>query len=147
MAKKGAFLYFPINSEYMIFSTPKTRLSIKNQQILQDGLLKNAKNLNFQSFWAKNANYGIFGQNGQKGNFFKKALGKFLSRLQAITNCKVSEKSNERFSSNCVTHARTDERTDANPQVSNDFVERPKRREKDSYTVFYSTLMFLDFSK
>ena len=39
----------------------------------------------------------IFGQNGQNGNFFKKVLGTFLSRLQALTNCKVSEKSNERF--------------------------------------------------
>ena len=34
----------------------------------------------------------VFGQNGQNGNFFKKALGTFLSRLQALTNYKVSEK-------------------------------------------------------
>ena len=55
----------------------------------------------------------VFGQNGQNGNFFKKALGTFFLHLQALTNCKVSEKSNERFSSNRVTHARTDARTDA----------------------------------
>ena len=34
----------------------------------------------------------VFGQNGQNGNFFKKSLGTFFSRLQALTNCKVSEK-------------------------------------------------------
>ena len=51
----------------------------------------------------------VFGQNGQNGNFFKKALGTFLSRLQALTNCKVSEKSNERFSRKSGTDGRTDE--------------------------------------
>ena len=53
----------------------------------------------------------IFGQNGQNGNFFKKALGKFFSRLQALTNCKVSEKSIEQFSSYRVTDVRTYGRT------------------------------------
>ena len=31
----------------------------------------------------------------------KKALGTFFSRLQALTNCKVSEKNNERFPRRC----------------------------------------------
>ena len=44
---------------------------------------------------------------GKTGIFFQKALGTFLSRLQALTNCNVSEKSNERFSSNRVTDVRT----------------------------------------
>ena len=48
---------------------------------------------------------------GKTGIFFKKALGTFFSHLQALTNCKVSEKSNERFSSNHVTGGRTDGRT------------------------------------
>ena len=52
----------------------------------------------------------VFGQNGQNGNFFKKALGTFFSHLQALTNCKVSERSNERFSSNSMTDVRTDGR-------------------------------------
>ena len=39
----------------------------------------------------------VFGQNGQNGNFFKKALGTFLSCLQALTNCNDLEKINERF--------------------------------------------------
>ena len=55
-------------------------------------------------FWA------VFGQNGQSKEIFKKALGTFFLRLQALTNCKVSEKSNERFSRNCVTNERTDGR-------------------------------------
>ena len=49
------------------------------------------------SFWPKWA----------KREFFQKALGTFFSRLQALTNCKVSEKNNERFLSNRVTLART----------------------------------------
>ena len=52
----------------------------------------------------------FFGQNGQNGNFFEKVLGTFFSRLKALTNCKVSEKSNERILSNRVTHVRTDGR-------------------------------------
>ena len=47
----------------------------------------------------------VFGQNGQNGNFFKKALEKFLS----LTNCKVSEKIIKGFRE---TASRTDERTD-----------------------------------
>ena len=48
----------------------------------------------------------------------KKALGIFFLRLQALTNCKVSEKSNERFPRKSVTHERTHERTDVTPKVS-----------------------------
>ena len=65
------------------------------------------------AFWAKMANFGEFlAKMGKTGNFSKKALGTFFSRLQALTNCKVSEKSNERFSSNSVTDGRTHIRTD-----------------------------------
>ena len=41
----------------------------------------------------------------------KKALGTFFSDLQALTNCKVSEKSDEQFPRKRVTNERTDERT------------------------------------
>ena len=55
------------------------------------------------SFWPKWA----------KREFFsKKALGTFLSRLQAPTNCKVSEKSNERISRKTVANGQTDGWTD-----------------------------------
>ena len=71
----------------------------------------------------------IFGQKGQIWKFLakmaktvkiiKKALGTFFSHLQALTNCKVSEKSNERFPRKSVPDdKRTDERTDATPKVS-----------------------------
>ena len=61
-----------------------------------NGLRKNAKNLNFAHF-------------GPKQKFFPKKRT-FFSHLQALTNYKVSEKSNERFSSNRVTDARTNGR-------------------------------------
>ena len=41
-----------------------------------------------------------------------KVFGTFFSHLQALTNCKVSEKSNERFPRKRGTNGRTDERTD-----------------------------------
>ena len=50
----------------------------------------------FWAFWAKMANFG-----------------QFLAKM-GKTNCNVSEKSNERFSSNSVTDARTYVRTDVN---------------------------------
>ena len=34
----------------------------------------------------------VFGQNGQNSENYQKTLGTFFSRLQALTNCKVSEK-------------------------------------------------------
>ena len=75
-------------------STPETRRSAKTSIFGHIG----PKWPILVSFWQKRA----------KREFFKKALGTFLSRLQALTNCKVSEKSNERFSRNCVTHGQTD---------------------------------------
>ena len=70
-----------------------------------NGLRKNAKTTIFGNFESKRPILEVFGQNGQNGNFFEKALGTYLSRLQAQTNCKVSEKSNERISR----YFRTDE--------------------------------------
>ena len=71
----------------------------------------------------------VFGQNGQNGNFFKKALGTFFLHLKALTNCKVSEKSNERFSSNSVTHhVRTDVRTDGRESLG---LQRLRRETKN----------------
>ena len=94
-----------------------------------NGMRKKCENLHFWAFWAKIANFGQFlAKMGKTEIFFKKTLGTFFSSLQALTNCKVSEKSNERFSSNSVTDGRTYGRTDVNPQVSNEFVERPKNQ-------------------
>ena len=64
----------------------------------------------------------VFGQNGQNGENYQKSAWNIFPRLQALTNCKVSEKSNERFPRKSVTdermHARTDVRTNTTPKVS-----------------------------
>ena len=80
---------------------------------------KNGKNLHFLAFWAKMANFGQFlAKMGKTGIFFKKRAWNIFSLLKALINCKVSEKSNEQFSSNHVTHGRTERtygRTGVNP--------------------------------
>ena len=71
----------------------------------------------------------VFGQNGRNGNFFQKSAWKFFSHLQAQTNCKVSEKSNERFSSNSVTYARTHGRTHGRESLG---LQRLRRETKNA---------------
>ena len=83
--RKWQFFNFPIKCEYDIFSTPKTRLSTKNKKILMNLLRKNpasSQMANFRQFLAKFGKMGIF---------LKIAHGRFLSRLQALTNWEVSE--------------------------------------------------------
>ena len=81
-----------------------------------NGLRKKCEKPPFFGILGQNGQFWtVFGQNGQNGNFFKKVLSKFFSLLQALTNCKLSEKSNERFSSNRGMDGRTYGRTnDAN---------------------------------
>ena len=75
------------------------------------------------------ANFGQFlAKMGKTGIFFKKALGSFFSHLQALTNCKVSEKSNERFLSNRVTYGRTYGRTDERESLG---LQRLRRETKN----------------
>ena len=63
-------------------------------------------------------NFGQFlAKMGEAGFFFKKALGTFFPPLQALTNCKVSEKSNERISRKAVANERTNGRTRAKFKV------------------------------
>ena len=65
------------------------------------------------------ANFGQFlAKMAKTVKIIKKALGTFFSPLQALTNCNVSEKSNEQFSSNSVTHGRTDARTHVRTDVN-----------------------------
>ena len=76
------------------------------------------KNLHFWAFWPKMAHFEqVLAKMGDTGFFFKKALGKFFPPLQALTNCKVSEKSNERISRKAVADGRTNERTRAKFKV------------------------------
>ena len=49
---------------------------------------------------------------GKIAFFFKKAFETFFSRLQALINCKDSEKSNEGIPRKRVTNKWTDEQTD-----------------------------------
>ena len=88
---------------------------------------KKCKNHHVWSFSAKKANFGQFlAKMAKMVKIFKKALGTFFTQLQALTNCKVSEKSHERFPRKRVTdertHGRTDGRTygrtDETPKVS-----------------------------
>ena len=81
----------------------------------------------------------VFGQTGQNGNFFKKARGRFLSRLQALTNCKVSEKSNERFPSNRVTYGRTHGRTHGRESLG---LQRLRRETKKFTPIFFDLNIF-----
>ena len=69
---------------------------------------------NFEQFLAKMA---------KTVKIIKKALGTFFSRLQALTNCKVSEKINERFprKKHCGRTYRQ-----ATPKVSNERWSRDK---------------------
>ena len=83
-----------------------------------NGLRKNAKNSILGILCQNGQFWTVFGQNGKTGTFFKKALGTFFSRLQALTMRKVSEKSNERFPRKSIPHVRTYERTDATHKVS-----------------------------
>ena len=76
------------------------------------GFLEKCEKPPFLDILGQNGNFGQFlAKMGETGFFFKKALGTFFPPLQALTNCKVSEKSNERFSSNRVTDVRTEART------------------------------------
>ena len=62
----------------------------------------------FWSFLAKKGHFvQCLSKMGKTGFFFKNAFGTFFSLLKALINCKVSEKSNERFSRNRVTYGRT----------------------------------------
>ena len=97
------------------------------------GFEEKCEKLPFLGILGKNGQFWtVFGQNGQNGNFFKKALGTFFSHLQALTNCNVSEKSNERFSSNRMTYglrdARTHGRTDARESLG---LQRLRRETKN----------------
>ena len=76
------------------------------------GSEKKCKKPPFLVIYAKNDHFGQFMAKMVKTvKIFKKALGTFFSHLQALTNCKVSEKSHERFPRKRVTYVRTDGRT------------------------------------
>ena len=87
------FQISPKNQRRHYFSIPDFLQKIRKFQCAV--FEKKCKNPHFWEFLAKKANFGQFLAKMDKMGIFKKALGTFLSRLQALTNCKVSEKSNE----------------------------------------------------
>ena len=77
------------------------------------GFQEKCKKPPFLGILAKNGPFWtVFRKMSETGFFFKKALGTFFPPLQALTNCKVSEKSNERISRKAVANGRMDRRTD-----------------------------------
>ena len=110
------------------------------------------KNTYFQVFAGISSPYRLLHPSSQMANFdqflaktaktvkiVKKALGTFFSRLQALTNCKVSEKIHERFSRKRVTdertNGRTDARTDATPKVSTTSWSRDQKEEDREWSL------------
>ena len=92
------------------------------------GFRKKCQKPPFWSFLAKKGHFGQFlAKMAKTVKIFKKALGKFFSHLQALTNCKVSEKSNERFLRKSVAYVRTNERTDERTRLIRS--QRPVGRE------------------
>ena len=63
-------------------------------------------------FGQKGPFWTVFGQNGQNGENDQKSAWNIFLTLEALTNFKVSEKSNERFPRKRVTNERTYIRTD-----------------------------------
>ena len=83
-------------------------------------LEKNAKKPPFLVSLGKEVQFWtVFGQNGQNGENYQKITWKFFLHLQALTKCKVSVKSNERFPTKSVA-AEQNIRTGPNSKVSND---------------------------
>ena len=78
-----------------------------------NGLQTKCEKPPFLVILAKKGHFGQFlAKMAKTEKIFKKALGTFISHLQALTNFKVSEKSNERFPRKRVTDERTHARTD-----------------------------------
>ena len=86
-------------------------------------------------FGQKGPFWTVFGQNGQNGENYQKSAWNIFFHLQALTNCKVSEKSNERFPRKSVVNGRTYVRTNMTPKVSNDHWSRDQKKLKIFRTI------------
>ena len=111
--QKATFLKCSKKSENIIFfRLQRLCFEQKIRKIWCVVLEKNAKNLHFLSLWAKKAHFGQFlAKMAKTVKIIKKALGTFFPPFWVLTNCQVSEKSNERFSRKSGTDERTDVRT------------------------------------
>ena len=66
----------------------------------------------FGHFWKKRPILNSFWPKWEKQDFFKKACGTFFPRLWVLTNCKVSQKSNERILRKRFAHERKNGKMD-----------------------------------
>ena len=78
---KRAIFEFYKKMRKSTFSTPKTRLSTKNEQILMNVLRKKCKKPPFLGIFTQNGQFWKFLAKMGKTGIFQKSLGKFLSGL------------------------------------------------------------------
>ena len=83
----------------------------------------------FAYFRQKGQFWPVFGQNGQNGENYQKSAWKIFLKLTS-PNCKVSEKSNERFPRKKVTHGRNN-----TPKVLNDCWSRDQKHNDRLVTI------------
>ena len=100
----------------------------------------------FLGILAKNdQSWIVFGLNGQNGNFFKKAVGRFLSRLEALTNFKVSEKIMNGFRETALRmNGWTNGRMDRRDSLGLQRIHRKTKNHIHFSWLFLVTLIFLN---
>ena len=106
---KRAFLNFPKKCENVIFFRLQRLGLVQKLANSNEWIAKKCENLHFWQFGPKWPILDSFWPKWAKREFFSKKRLVHFSR--AYKPCKVSEKSNERFSSNRVTDGRTYGRT------------------------------------
>ena len=92
-------------------------------------------------FGQKGPFWTVFGQNGQNGENYQKSAWNIFSHLQALTNCKISEKSNERFPRKIVAYERTYGRTNGQTRLLRS--QRPVGRETKTPHLTEMSFLFI----
>ena len=107
--RNGIFFQKSAWNIFSAFTSPNCKVSEKSNEGIPRKMRKTSI---FGHFGPKWPILDSFWPNWAKRDFFfKKALGTFFLPLQALTNCKVSEKSTERFPRKSVAYVRTCGRT------------------------------------
>ena len=91
--KRAIFEFSQKMQKRHFFPTPKTRLSTKKLANSNERIAKKCEKPPFLGILGQNGQFWtVLDKMGKTGFFFKKAVGTFFWRLQALTNCKDSEK-------------------------------------------------------
>ena len=102
--QKGPFLNFPQKMwKRNVFRLQRLGLVQK----LANSNIRIAKNPFLGILGQNDQFWTVFGQNGRNGNFSQKSAWNIFLLLKALVNCKVSEKSNERFPRKSVAYEQT----------------------------------------